>query len=119
MVDDIWLAPLGAVRPRTAGTFCQASIEQEVVQPVPPKLLKGLLRKRLDCLEVRQLKGKDCEAVGGAIKLEVIVGLLRSLRVPRAEDEPVRLGLGQQLFHQLETLGDHLCQRKLIAAVFE
>lgn len=104
MVDDVCLAPLGAMQAGTAGALYHASIEQEVVQPVPPELLKGLLRKRLDRLEVRELQWKHCQAVSSAVKFEVIVGLLRPLRITRAEDEPVRLRLGQQLLHKLKTL---------------
>lgn len=104
MVDDVCLAPLGAMRAGAAGTLCHASIEQQVIQLVPPNLLKCLVCKGLDRLQVRQFKGKYCEAVGSAVELELIVGLFCSLRVTRAEDEPIRLRLGQQLFHELKSL---------------
>lgn len=42
--------------------------------------------------------------MGGAVELEVVVGLFCALRVARAEDEPVRLGLGQELLYELEPL---------------
>lgn len=52
MVNDVCLAPLGAMQAGAACTLCHASIEQKVVQPVPPELLKRLLCKRLDRLEI-------------------------------------------------------------------
>lgn len=52
MIDDIGLTPSGAIRARAAGTLSHAGVEQKEVQPVPPELLQGLLRKGLDCLEV-------------------------------------------------------------------
>jgi hypothetical protein len=104
MIHHIWLAPLGAVGAGTLGPLYHAGVEHEVVQPGPAQLVEGLLRKGLDRLEVRELEGQHCEAVGLGVELELVVGLLGSLRVPRAEDESVRLGLGQQLFYELETL---------------
>lgn len=53
--------------------------------------------------------------MGSAVELEVVVGLFRPLRVSRAEEKPVRLRLGQQLFDKLETL----CQMSIDCPVGE
>lgn len=41
----------------------------------------------------------------GAVILERVVRGLRAVDVPRAEDEVVGLGLGEELFYEFEALG--------------
>lgn len=92
MVDDISLAPLSLAlsflfRLRRSG------IEQQVVDLVLAELVERLLSERLDCLQIRELKRQDGQAVLCAVVGYLVVCLLCPTRVSGAENDLVRLRL--------------------------
>lgn len=108
MVHDIRLAPLRSVRTRTLRPLGHAGVQEEVIKraaAVPAEFLERLLGEGPDALEARQLEGQDRDgAARGAVELELVVGLPGRLGVSRPYDEPVWLGLGEELSDYFETL---------------
>ncbi|KAJ6441095.1 cyclase protein [Purpureocillium lavendulum] len=102
VVDDGGLAPARAVRAGPLGALDHAGIEQQVVDGVD--LFEGLARKGLDGAQVAEVEGQDGEGVGGAVELQAVDGGRGGGRVARAEHDPVRLGLLEQLLEGLEAL---------------
>lgn len=103
MVDDVRLAPLrsldGAVR-----SLDHARVQEEEIKLVITKVVKRLLSKRLDALEVGQLQGQECQAVLGGVVLELVEGLLRPCRISCSENEPIGFCLCEELLDQLKSL---------------
>lgn len=102
VVDDSSLAPARAVRAGPLGALNHARVEQEVVDGVD--LFEGLAGKGLDRAQVGEVEGQDGERVGGAVELEAVIGGGGGGGVARAEDDPVGLGLLEELLDGLEAL---------------
>lgn len=104
MVNNVRLAPLGPARPGLFGAVADASVEQQVVDLGPSQLRQRPLGKRLDTLEVQQVEREDAHGVRRGVILDGVVGRLRGGGVPGAEDDPVGLGLLEELLDGFEAL---------------
>lgn len=104
MVHDERLAPLGPVRAGLLRAVADARVEKQVVQPVITQLRTRLAGEGADAAQVAELEGQDVEGVGLAVEGEGVVGLAGALGVARAEDDPVGLGLLEELLDGLEAL---------------
>lgn len=108
MVHNVALAPLAPklvlLLRRTAHTGAQ----KQVIKLVGAEFAEGLRGERLDLLEVRAVKLQNGDGVAGAVVVERFVRALGAGDVPRAEDDSVGLGLGEELADDLEALGSVL-----------
>lgn len=89
---------------RSLCTLNHTSVEEEKIEIFLAQAFEGLLGEGLHGLQVRQLQGQHGQAVLAAVVLQLSVGLLRGLRVSRAQNEGIGLSLRKQLFDQLKTL---------------
>lgn len=107
MVDDEGLAPFRTVRSWRLGGLANRRIEQQVIKFTLAEPVERLPSKRLDRLQIRELEGKNGQAVLGGVVTQAVVRRPSAVRVPGAKDHLVPLGgLSQeQLLDGLKALG--------------
>ena len=104
MVHNIALAPLAPKSVLLLRCVADCRAQQEIVDLARSKLTESLRRERLDLLDVGAVKLQDGNGVARAVVVDGVKGALRPGDVPRAEDDSVWLGLGEELADDLETL---------------
>jgi hypothetical protein len=98
-------APSRPIRPRFSISVTAGSrIKQQIVNLFLAQSLKSLFGKRLDALEVAQLQREDGNLVQRPVILELIIRLLRSLRVACSKEDSVWLALLEKLFDSFQAL---------------
>lgn len=99
MVHHITLTPLRTVGPGPLSAVQRSSSEVKEVNAVRSQLGECLLCEELHTSQAQEIKGNDSDGMLGLVVSKIIVGRLNLFGVSSTEDEVVRLGLLQQLFH--------------------
>jgi hypothetical protein len=105
VVHNMRLAPPGPIRSRPIGSNATEScVEQQIVNLFLAQFLESLLSKRLNALEVTQLQREDSNLVRRPVILELVIRLLRSLRVASSKEDSVWLALLEELLDSFQAL---------------
>lgn len=98
-------APWRSMWPRFSVSVTASSrIKQQIVNLFLAQSLKSLFGKRLDALEVVQLQREDSDLVQRPVILELVIRLLRSLRVACSKEDSVWLALFKELLDSFQAL---------------
>lgn len=105
VVHNMRFAPWRSMWPRFSISVTTGSrVKQQIVNLFLAQSLKSLFGKRLDALQVVQLQREDSDLVQRPIILELIIRLLRSLRVACSKQDSVWLALLEELFNSFQAL---------------
>lgn len=105
MVHDVALTPLAAKTILLLGRVADGSVQEQVVDLCSAELGQDLRTERLDLLQVAQVQRQDGYRVVGTDIVDSVVRLLCAGDISRAEDNPVRLRLSEELADGFEALG--------------
>lgn len=108
VVHDVALAPLAPKPVLLLRRTAHAGAQKQVIKLVAAEFAKGLRGERFDLLEVGAVELQDGDGVAGAVVVERLVRALGARDVPRADNDFVGLGLGEELADDLEALGSVL-----------
>jgi hypothetical protein len=105
VVHNVRLAPSRPIGSRSISSNTTTSrIKQQIVNLFLTQSLKSLLSKRLDALQVTQLQREDSNLVRRPAILELVIRLLRSLRVASSKKDSVWLALLEELLDSFQAL---------------
>lgn len=104
MVNYISRAPLRSIRTGAFALVQSAGAEEEISQLLGTQPGKDICCERLHTLQRQEVEWVNGDRMLGSVIVEAIVSSLNLGRVPRAQDEIVRLGLLKQLLDCFKAL---------------